>query len=1146
MTDAKTGVANVALRGSLEPVKRSYLLRLGLRRITLVRREDDDERELGEANVGLNGCEWYDVTIWLRGGEIDVRLDAKPILLVHDEEPLLGDRLEFGAENADVIEFDTIRLVASVAEHFAGPTSSGAGEIPPSPVPTPEPPPAEFDLDGFAGLTDFRTLDELWLSDVPFVYVPTEVIPLERKVFALGKQRLPIDVGIIPPNFVHSWAIDVKDVAEFKLWVSSQNDIQLDWLSGDKITIIDSANTKKAEFNGDLDIRNKTIKVQQTVHDTGLYTRFYVILETSPEEVPRKFRLDGIQLLLGDLDSGEALLVADDINYQTLGPFVDAVDASGPRKIYPPWSPGGPNTFKKPWPKPDPSEGWYLIGKDTIDPEGTTGFFSLVYYNERTSRLRVYLFNVSLSTDVTAYEVTLSLRGRSNEGYVDLRGAFFDLDLRPARWSEARIVVPLWPQNTWTFLEVPMLYPMAEELPARQEGPSKCGYHSIYEDRLERNLWNIRLRVQIQGFIKGPVKGDILGEAVGTAIQKKGAVDFMKTAKALFNAGKQGKAWYDGAKDFFKWAGLSAGLGYFSAGMAAVGAAIALYEGLFGDDELQLAVELALRAELKGSVFLPLDQTTRWHDFYLPGRFSISDAFREGLPMDDANRIAGALARYDRTMGHLGYCFDPSTVEIRMLRMDSIQGPKEMRLASFSSPPHTFPEAVPMFPADVHWLSFFVFPAKANPDYSDEYFEIVVPGRSCLRDRNLNEFVDEKTGQLISLPDEKAQPQSTPTSPTQLVNTPEAMLNLNATPKLDHMLPVIFNPYAEIAPAPPTVVKERAVLTYGNQDVSSALIPDIPSEEVKSTVIFIADKPLWKYEEWYKDLHDMSWATHVTPEPDDLTFPKKDSLWEKTTQGPQSYLQIFNANGGLSLVKGGYAGRRARAQMKFGLGTEETYPRIGPLPHGIRINIKPLSQYVPSTYLSFNDLPAYTEETLWAIFDKQEFDAKTHRKWYPHISRGLPVVRKLDESVFKATGGWVVPGVYPYSFDRPWETLMPFDPDHKMDDNLSVRARKYPYDREYEGSGYRPFDEKDPFPIGDVIFNRDVVYFYYGRTRNVNGAVPRHREIRHLQSPITISLRHIMVDARYEDFLTGKPRFSGETHADLKLKSRMLLKPSSP
>ena len=85
------------------------------------------------------------------------------------------------------------------------------------------------------------------------------------------------------------------------------------------------------------------------------------------------------------------------------------------------------------------SDGWYLVGQN-INEYDRAEYIALLYYNEETSRLRVYLYNMfGAQKLVTFYKVRLSLLSRkqgAQDGLGEARGAFFPLDPSPRNWHE--------------------------------------------------------------------------------------------------------------------------------------------------------------------------------------------------------------------------------------------------------------------------------------------------------------------------------------------------------------------------------------------------------------------------------------------------------------------------------------------------------------------------------------------------------------------------------------------------------------------------------------------------------------------------------------------------------------------------------------
>ena len=126
----------------------------------------------------------------------------------------------------------------------------------------------------------------------------------------------------------------------------------------------------------------------------------------------------------------------------------------------------------------------------------------------------------------TGYSVRLSLVGLFkvpapgyNDKWLDqfqeLKGAIFPLHPNPERWSDCVIVLPgemstdsnfpKWSYNSWISVEVPMLMPMAETIPASQPGPyqyrkSPTGnpyYRSVYDEKFMQNLKNILFKIEV-------------------------------------------------------------------------------------------------------------------------------------------------------------------------------------------------------------------------------------------------------------------------------------------------------------------------------------------------------------------------------------------------------------------------------------------------------------------------------------------------------------------------------------------------------------------------------------------------------------------------------------------------------------------------
>lgn len=486
--------------------------------------------------------------------------------------------------------------------------------------------------------------------------------------------------------------------------------LELAWHLGDRITVLDADGQLLNDFGSAGDV--ETQAVQLGAPTPGQAKRLYVTLETGPafqsdpgwHFQPRTFRLTGLNAIPSE-QAPSALIVDDDIDYDTTAAFLDAYyfDAFNQNKqpLYPPWwsdnihSPAG----QRACPKPSQEQGWYLLGKNVHMPG--PGFFELVYYNEITSQLRLYLFNISLSRDVSLFNVEVGLRGKTkgeNNLYEELKGAFFPLDPNPKNWSAANVTLPDWPVGTWVYFDLDILYPMAETLPLVDVPlyltyPSHPGaavkpqaYVSVYEENLKKGYRNITLYTRIRGYQTGVLSGDFIGEAAGDALQVFGQsspYEFKKVATAVSDGISKGYNWYDSADKFYTKvedyskknpggtvAGflapiLSLGAAAFSGPLAAAGFAVSLLgSALFNKPEpIRLSLQLSLHGTFTGKSVTPA-QTTEWW-FYLPGSYSIEEAFTTtGLPTQDLAQIDSRLPRYDRTIGLFGYLYNPGRVEL--------------------------------------------------------------------------------------------------------------------------------------------------------------------------------------------------------------------------------------------------------------------------------------------------------------------------------------------------------------------------------------------------------------------------------------------------------------------------------------------------
>ena len=494
-----------------------------------------------------------------------------------------------------------------------------------------------------------------------------------------------INPGHLPPNYRHTWLIRTRDIDSFRFLFDG---LDLDWGNGDRLVVY-NANLSVQErwvFSSMADIQNKAIPCNPTLIDQAPFIQFYLILETGPNVVARTFRLWGLEVMHPPKPAQAAWLDCDDLEYDDLKvAWIQAHTTDGKLvSLDKPWAKASTQLVEGPLPRLILDEGWYLLGKNiNANPEEMKfqKFFSFVFYNERTSRLRAYLFNHDFDdAGVSGYTVTFSLW--SDGGKKALEGAFFPVDPRPDQWSMVTIpITHSWRKGSWACVETPILYPMVKKLTGKANGPagsepaSVAGqapflqseepeiYDSVYEDTTEGGSQNLQLRLTAQPFQQGIVDLDVFGTAVGNAIQDGGGssqiVGLLKKGKSAVDAFSMGRSAYEWvSKNLAGVAGsglISGMLAIGSTGWGAAFAVVGLVVALLSSDEsLRLSVELAIRAQALGTVVIK--GTEYEHEFYLPGKFNLQEAHADGL---QKGSIPDTMARYDRPLGNFGLRYNP-------------------------------------------------------------------------------------------------------------------------------------------------------------------------------------------------------------------------------------------------------------------------------------------------------------------------------------------------------------------------------------------------------------------------------------------------------------------------------------------------------
>jgi hypothetical protein len=414
-------------------------------------------------------------------------------------------------------------------------------------------------------------------------------------------------------------------------------------------------------------------------------------------------------------------------------------------------------------------------------------------------------------TDATSYRLTVAMRKPvpGKQVFDDMQGALFTLDPRPNHWSTGTTIIPTWRKSTWTFVDVPMLYPMGKNLPKVSTGgqkPSDSSYYdSVYEERFqaEGHLGDFRLEISVQPLDVGMAALQFIGTAGGVGVQIT-AEQFVNLAKQSFDAFMTGADWYDKAEKVASVAATTAGVvaiaGLGSTGwgavLVAVGAMIYLLDKAFsGNPEpLRMAIELAITGKVAGSVITAKQMAN--HYIYLPGRFSFPSVFHRH-PLQ-SKYVDNFMPRYDRTLGLFGFRYDPSELKLPMGQQ------------WYVSPGGNWAKCI--FPS---------VPYDGNTDLD-------------------------------------------------LYDNP---LQRHLTRVIDRWLPVIYNPYAEIVPARPELVAPDDNLREALAKYTLGPNHPLPSNQSIQVCHLFEEEKILDHEDWFAWIQDVSPKRHLAPEPDDKNFP---------------------------------------------------------------------------------------------------------------------------------------------------------------------------------------------------------------------------------------------------------------------------------
>lgn len=1098
-------LATIWLRLREDPDGRvGYAMRVGPKRLTLLRCVlgntvvlAETDWEAARATAVGEASDQFHLTVALERGRITTWANGQRMIDVDDPEPLPRGAIGFASEGGGEVLWSNAFFWGH--RPWADNAQKNIKELV-----------DRLEADG-VGFLD-------WLRDRPEFFAPPQPGPFIAfaKAIEIGvaapktiTESVMIRSGLIPPDYVHSWAIDLRDIDTFTFkWGKHSPTTSLDLAGGDRLYVVDAAGrTLKAFKTGDTDWSVTLQSPFGTVYDTAPYQRIYLVLEASSQNVRRRLDVEGVLLSAASGASGaeQALLAsADTLNYHPgRGPLFWGTDKNGTRiPVKAPWSqPEAIHHYKLPFPPPGraangkPDDGWMLVGRNTVDiPETETGFFSLIYYNERTSRMRLYLWNVSLP-DATAYQVTTSLERLTQTGYAPVFGALFMHDIRPGKWSVAQAVIPAWPVTKWTFVEFTMLYPMGLDLKkaagssAAAATSSHCRvasldaiqaaiegkgvptaearalvnafakedilgvlpllakyrltnepdlsllaeaskpqcYQSVYEERFEpeAGLCNFRLRITVQPVDIAVTTLQFIGGATGSATQVSSA-DAADLAEKAFEEFEKAGDWYGkGEKIHEKVAQLYDD--QKSAGLGGTGlAALGFMAGMGASGWGGILAAVGLWIGIFKEVF---------KDKAEPMRMAIELAIW--------GRIGGGSVTPKQPRTHRSYlpgrfsfkaAFAGGQMQTR--EMDGLLPRHDRCLGLFG---FAFDPSLLRFPMGQRW----------EVRQQSPWVDCLFPSRSS------------------------ADPNPAPRLMTR---------------QIDHWLPVVFNPYAEIVPVKPHLVGPDAALaaaldpltwTFGDP----APFPDFLTPSFNWTEL--EGSPLFDHEPWFEWVQDMSAQNHVQPDPADQSFPRALS-W---SAGSQLFVSVHSP---VKTVKIRHSVFHVSPLTDLHELTADPEPLWQDLKLPRRVEkdfgIPPVEQRDIKNGIRLDVAPVQFDTAVYLVNSMVVHEV--HGPYHAAFAQQLPVV----PSTYHGYGG-----IGPVSAHQSWTFRFYGDiPDDKL-----------PWDFN---------DAVSPFPITDVMYGWDIAYFHYPRTRKEEGALELTSHTMSLRIPVRIDVRW-----KYEGSWTAPP-----------------------
>jgi hypothetical protein len=740
-----------------------------------------------------------------------------------------------------------------------------------------------------------------------------------------------INPGHLPPNYRHTWLIRTKDIDAFRFLFDA---IDLDWGNGDRLVVYNAklAMSERWVFRSPADFQNLIIPCNLTLDDQAPYIQFYLILETGPNVVARTFRLWGLEVMHPPKPRLEALLVCDDLDYDDLSvPWIRAYATDGQLvSLGKPWATENiTELVAGPLPKLVPEQGWYLLGKNiNANPEKTKlgKFFSFVFYNERSGLLRAYLFNHDFDdTDISGYTVTFTIWAHG--GHAPLEGAFFPVDPRPDQWGSVTIPIPhSWPKGSWAFVETPILYPMVKDLPGKVSGPAGSEPGSVSS---QASLPRSKENEIYDSIYEDTIEGGPQNLRLRLTVQpfQKGAIGLDIFGKAV------GQAIQDGG-------GASQLVVLFKKGKSVV-------------------------------------------DFFMMGRSTY----------ESVNKALGAAAKSGLIAGlmSLGSTGWGAAFAVVGLVAELLSGDEPLRL-SIELAIRAHAQGSVIIPGTEYEHEFYL-PGKYNVQraYADGLQKANILDTMSRYDRPLGNFGVRYNPALLSMtagitgisnngwvrctfPAKLVQ-----WVPSQYRSGPPA---LSVDNKIDRWLPIIVNPFADIAPFIPKVV-----------DIDPNL----------NTATNWGDIDQFSPVPWFHFIQDISPKHAITPEPDDTAFPSST----KHGQGTRLFVQVYGPSDEDIFYLGGatwipidpHSGPYGFVEVTY-IGTKDCdaarglWMEILPVKYATNMSTKEVDQtpIVPGTYSDFTQIRSLLTHTWWcpgfSAWDEETGSCRGDAwlTWFPYLA----------------------------------------------------------------------------------------------------------------------------------------------------------------